>query len=64
MAHVRPFALASEAFSYGTPNFHQISVFLGRATGEGEGEKGGEGRGVCVVVCVRGKGFFFRFDSF
>ena len=60
MAHVRPFAQASEAFSYGTPNLHQTSGFFGGGgTGEGEGEKGGEGRGVCVVVCVRGKGFFF-----
>ena len=42
----------------------QVVFFFGRGgeeggTGDGEGEKGGEGRCVCVVVCVRGKGFFF-----
>ena len=41
----RPFAQASEAFSYGTPNFHQTSgFFLGWHGRRGRGEgRGGEG---------------------
>ena len=60
MAHVRPFAQASEAFSYGTPNFHQTSgFFFGGAREKGKGRREGRG-GVCVWLCVcAGKVFFF-----
>ena len=50
LAHVSPFAQASEAFSYGTPNFHQTSGFLG-ARDKGKGRREGRG-GVSVWLCV------------